>query len=62
MDWEVFVRNRYGNQVTVRGVVVQGPHGVWVELPGTSSGLCSACEDAYLKRFEPVSPCRGCGG
>lgn len=62
MDWDVFVQNRYGsNQVKVRGVIVQGPHGVWVELPGGSSALCHTCEASYMQQFTPPPPCGGCG-
>jgi hypothetical protein len=61
MDWDLFVQNRYGNQVKVRGVIVQGPHGVWVELPGSSASLCGSCEESYMQRFMPPPPCGGCG-
>jgi hypothetical protein len=62
MDWDLFVQNRYGQQVKVRGVLVQGPHGVWIELPSGSSGaLCGTCEASYQQRFEPPPPCGGCG-
>ena len=59
--WEALIRDRYGDTVTIKGVLVAGKDGLWIELPGGLQGtLCPSCKQEFQDYVKP--PCSTCGG